>query len=48
MHPLNLFIILTFLIKLENIIVRAATAADTQYAETITTEMAESAKARGR
>ena len=30
-----------------NIIVRAATAADAQYAETITDEMAESAKARG-
>ena len=30
-----------------NIIVRAATAADTHFAETITTEMAESAKARG-
>lgn len=30
-----------------NIIVRAATADDTHYAETITTEMAESAKARG-
>lgn len=30
-----------------NIIVRAATAADAQYAETITNEMAESAKARG-
>jgi hypothetical protein len=30
-----------------NIIVRTATAADTHYAETITTEMAESAKARG-
>jgi N-acetylglutamate synthase-like GNAT family acetyltransferase len=32
---------------LENIIVRAATAADIHYAETITNEMAESAKARG-
>jgi hypothetical protein len=31
----------------DNIIVRPATAADAQYAETITTEMAESAKARG-
>jgi N-acetylglutamate synthase-like GNAT family acetyltransferase len=31
----------------DNIIVRPATAADTHYAETITTEMAESAKARG-
>lgn len=31
----------------DNIIVRAATAADVHYAETITTEMAESAKARG-
>lgn len=31
----------------DNIIVRAATAADTHYAETITNEMAESAKARG-
>jgi hypothetical protein len=30
-----------------NIIVRIASAADTQYAETITNEMAESAKARG-
>ncbi len=32
---------------MENIIVRAATAADIHYAETITNEMAESAKARG-
>ncbi len=31
----------------DNIIVRPATAADAHYAETITTEMAESAKARG-
>lgn len=31
----------------DNIIVRTATAADAHYAETITTEMAESAKARG-
>lgn len=31
----------------DKIIVRTATAADTHYAETITTEMAESAKARG-
>jgi len=31
----------------DNIIVRTATAADTHYADTITTEMAESAKARG-
>ncbi len=31
----------------DNIIVRTATAADTHYAETITTEMGESAKARG-
>lgn len=31
----------------DNIIVRPATAADSHYAETITTEMAESAKARG-
>jgi N-acetylglutamate synthase-like GNAT family acetyltransferase len=31
----------------DNIIVRPATAADVHYAETITTEMAESAKARG-
>ncbi len=31
----------------QNIIVRAATADDTHYAETITSEMAESAKARG-
>ncbi len=32
---------------MENITVRAANAADTRFAETITTEMAESAKARG-
>lgn len=31
----------------DNIIVRTASAADTHYADTITTEMAESAKARG-
>jgi 5-bromo-4-chloroindolyl phosphate hydrolysis protein len=42
-----LFFILTSIDVTTNIIVRTATAADIHYAETITTEMAESAKARG-
>src|SRR6187431_99587 len=37
----------TFITLNDKIIVRVATAADAHYAETITTEMAESAKARG-